>query len=271
MIPLRTLKLRLDDEAELPLVVRRETTGRSAHTGRPLAELHAWATTADPEVHREWSHTLRSLGDRAVHAMDETGEPAGRWDVFWNSYGESAGVHTYTLILREAEELTLEALLLDELELRPYEYREEVVGDEGLAIQAKVVSSEEQVELLRAMLRSRASLRVVRRGIQEEPREMRLGVAEWSQTEDRIRLRLVLVDRELGGGGRARAALARIDEENSRAALGYYANFMDRLADAMVARGVLSAEELHALREDARSAPGVARRELWRVVDVDEV
>ena len=35
--------------------------------------------------------------------------------------GEAGGVHTYGLILREAEELSLEVLLIDGMELHPYD------------------------------------------------------------------------------------------------------------------------------------------------------
>src|SRR5690606_12799086 len=124
---------------------------------------------------------------------DETGEFTGRWCVSWNSYGESAGVHTYTLILREAEELSLRALLLDDLEMHPYEYREEVLPG-GLKLRAKLVGTEDDVLRLRRMAAERDAFPVVRLGIQDEPRRMRLSVEEWSQFEDRVKYRISLTD-----------------------------------------------------------------------------
>ena len=268
MTPLRTIRLQLDDGRVLPVEIRKQTTERSLHTGRDLVELHGWTTTADAEVHRGLSTLLRGLAEKAVRAVDDRGDHAGRWCVSWNSYGESAGVHTYSLLLREAEELLLETLVVGELELYPYEYREEIVGD-GLIIRAKMQGTEEEVEALRAISGDHAAFSVVRRGIQDQPREMRLGVGEWSVTEDGLKIRLVLVDRALEGP--ARSDLAWIAEENSRAALGFYANFLERLAEVMVEKGVLSRAELDGLREDARGAPGAARRELWKVADVDEL
>jgi hypothetical protein len=268
MNEIRTLHLELDGGRVLPVEIRKETTERSPHTGRDLLELHGRATTRELEQHKWIASVLGGIGDRSVHAHDDAGDFAGRWSISWNSYGESAGEHSYTLLLREAEELSLEVLQIDGLELHPYEYREEVIGD-GLTICAKVVGTEADVLKLRALMRSQQTLSVTRRGIHPEPREMRLGVGEWSQMEDSVKYRLVLVDRGLESN--ARTELARFQEERNRAALGFYANFLERLADLMVEKGVVTREELHLVREGARSAPGVARHELWHVPDVDEL
>jgi hypothetical protein len=264
----RTLHLELDGGRVLPVEIRKETTERSAHTGRDLVELHGRAATREPEQHKWIAGVLGGIGDRQVHAHDDVGEFAGRWTLSWNSYAESGGEHSYTIILREAEELSLEVLLVDGLELHPYEYREEVIGD-GLTICAKVVGTEADVLKLRALMRSQQTLSVTRRGIHPEPREMRLGVGEWSQMEDSVKYRLVLVDRGLESN--ARSELVRFQEERNRAALGFYANFLERLADLMVEKGVVTREELHLVREGARAAPGVSRHEMWHVPDVDEL
>ena len=115
----RTLHLELDGGRVLPVDIRKQTTERSAHTGRDLVELHGRATTRAAEQHEWISRVLGTLGDRSVVAHDDAGEFAGRWSISWNSYGESGGEHSYTLLLREAEELSLEVLLVDELQLHP--------------------------------------------------------------------------------------------------------------------------------------------------------
>jgi hypothetical protein len=266
--PLDTLELELDEGNSLPVEIRRRTGERSPHTGRELVELHGWASTADPDAHQGISALLQSAVDRVVVARDAAGEFAGRWCLSWNSYGESGGVHTYTLLLREAEELLLDALVLDGVELHPYEYREEVVGD-GIVVLAKMAGEEPEVDRIRRLMRGRQTTSVVRRGIQDEPREMRIALSEWSQAEDRVKYRIVLIDRGLEVAGRP--DLAWIEEERKHAALGFYANFLERLADLLVEKGALTREELQAVREGARAAPGVARHEMWRVADIDEV
>lgn len=261
-----TIELQLAEGRSICTHIRRRTKGRSPHTGRELVELHGWVATSDAEVHRWLSVALRGLGDGVVRSIDGAGEISGRWQLSWNSYGESAGVHTYGLILREAEDLSLEVLQIDGFELHPYEYREEII-DDGLTIWAKVVGTHADVTRINRLIRTRPSFPVIRWGIQKEPREMRLAVAEWSEYEDRIKYRLVLVDHEVNEG--LRADLSRLQEQNNRAALGYYANLVDRLADLLVERDVLTRHELDVMRDAARAQPGVARHEFWHVTDVD--
>jgi hypothetical protein len=261
-----TIELQLGDGRTVLATIRRRTADRSPHTGRELQELHGWVATTDQETQRWLSVALRGLGDGIVRSVDSSGEPAGRWQISWNSYGETGGVFTYGLILREAEDLSLEALLIDGMELHPYEYREEFLED-GLTIWAKMVGSHSDVTRINRLIRTRTSFPVIRRGIQNTAREMRLGVAEWSEYEDRIKYRLVLVDHEIGD--EMRAELGRIQEANSRSALGYYANLVERLSELLVERGAIARSELDTIREAARAQPGISRHEVWHVTDVD--
>lgn len=267
MIDPATLLLHIDQGRPLPVQIRKETAVASPHTGRDLQELHGWVVTADANLHQRLATTLPALGEHPMRSEDAAGEFTGRWCVSWNSYGEAAGVHTYTLILREAEELALRALMLEDIELHPYEYREEALAG-GLVVRAKLVGTEDEVLHLRRLAMERDACTVVRLGIQDEPRRMRLSVEEWSEIEDRVKFRIVLadvgLDLEQGEG------LAPAESESSRAALGFYANYLESLAELLVRKGLLTREELRALRDGARAGPGVIRHELWRVADVDQ-
>lgn len=256
------------DGRRLAISVRRRAMSRSGHTGRALQELHAWATTSDPATHLWLSEALKKAVDLPIPALDESNDPLGRWTVSWNAYGEVGGEHRYTLILHECEELNLDALVVDSLELRPYEYREEVVVG-GLVIWAKMAGDEGDVLRLRRVLGGRDSVPVVRRGIQSSPREMRLGVGEWSEHDERIHYRLVLV--ELGVDERSHPELARIRRDNGRAALGFYMNFAERIVELLVSKGALTEAEVAEVREAASFEPVAVRHDFWRVVpDIDD-
>lgn len=262
-----TLLLHVEEGRPLPVQIHKETAVLSPHTGRDLQELHGWVVTSDPQLHHRLATILPGIADRPMSSEDEAGEFGGRWCVSWNSYGEAAGVHTYTLILREAEELSLRGLQLDEIELHPYEYREEVIAG-GLKVRAKLVGTEGDVLRLRRLAAERDTVDVVRVGIHDAPRRMRLNVEEWSQFEDRVKYRISLVD--VGVEPVVVEEVGMDDADGGRAALAFYANFLERLAEMLVRKEILSREELRALREAARSEPGVTRHELWRVADVDQ-
>lgn len=262
-----TLLLHVEDGRPLPVQIHRESAVRSPHSGKDLQELHGWLVTGDAQLHQRLATILPAIGERPMSSEDEAGDFGGRWCVSWNSYGEAAGVHTYTLILREAEELSLRALILENQELHPYEYREEPLPG-GLKVGAKLVGTEEDVLRLRRLASERDSVSVVRLGIQDEPRRMRLSVEDWSSFEDRVKYRLTLADAAIEGG--AADELRRDEGDGGRAALAFYANYLEELAETLVRKDLLTREELRALRAAARSESGVMRHELWRVADVDQ-
>lgn len=251
-----------------PVLIRRRSTSPSVHTGRSLAELHACAVTSDPATHVWLAEALKRAVETPVRLSSEADDLQGRWTLSWNAYGEVGGEHRYTLILRECEELDLEALVVDGIELHPYEYREEPTNG-GLTIVAKLVGSERDVHELRRVLRGRGSVPVVRRGIEDAPREMRLGVGEWTEHEDRMKYRIVLL--EAGVDDATHPELVRVRRENNRAALGFYMNFAERLVALLVERGVLTEEEVETVREAASFEPVAVGNDFWRVVsDIDD-
>jgi hypothetical protein len=253
-------------ERPLPVQVRRVSSVRSRHTGRALVEVQGVVSTPEGAARERLARLLGEVETRPVRVGGKTVRGVQKWCVSWNSYDPAGGEHLYTLILRESEELALEALVLDGVELHPYEYREAFTGDE-LTIWAKLVGTRAGVLRLRALLKSRDTFPVVRRGIHDEPREMRFGVAEWSEHEGQIRYRVVLVD--AGADPAEHPELLRIEEANTRAALAFYMGFVERLAELLEKRGLLSAEEIEGAREAAREEPWPERREFWRVRDVD--
>lgn len=266
-LPPERLLLEIDGR-RLPVSIRRRTSSVSGHTGRTLEEIHALAVTRDPAVHVWLSEALKAVADTPVRALDEASEPAGRWTVSWNAYGEVGGEHRYTLILAECEDLNIEALVVDGIALHPYEYREEVVGG-GLTVWAKMAGDQDDVLALRRVFHGRDTVPVERRGIEAAPRLMRLGVGEWAERDDRIHYRLVLLEEGVDEG--AHAELARIRRDNSRAALGFYMNFAERLVQALIAKDLFTREEIAAIREAASFEPVVVRHDFWRVVaDIDE-
>lgn len=253
-------------EQPLTVQVRRVSSVRSRHTGRSLVELSGAVSTPDPEEHARLARLLGEGESRTLRASGKTVQGVRKWCVSWNAYDPAGGENLHILILREAEELSLEALVVDGVELHPYEYREAFDG-EDLTIWAKLVGTRAGVLRLRALLRTRETFFVVRRGIQAEPREMRFGVAEWSEHQGQIRYRMVLVDAHADPA--EHPEIVRIEEANTRAALSFYMGFVERLADLLQKRGILSAEEIEGAREAAREEPGPARQEFWRVRDVD--
>ncbi len=260
------IELKLEDD-RVPIRVQRVSTVLSRHSGRPLTEIHGTASAPDTAAHERMSQALSTLENRSVRSVERFQDRVGRWYVSWNAYAQSGDEHLYKLILREEEELSLEALVIEGLELHPYEYREAFSEEGGLTIWAKLVGSKAGVLRLRALLKTHPFFSVVRRGINEQPRQMRFGVAEWSEHEGQIKYRMVLVDSDADPA--THPELIRIEEANQRAAIAFYMNFVERLAGLLEKKGILPREEVEAAREAASEEPWQGRHEFWRVPDVD--
>jgi hypothetical protein len=250
----------------LGLEVQRVTHIRSQHTGRPLVQVHGLASAPDQQTHQDLCKRLESAVDRRVRSVEPFDEGVRTWRLSWNAYLESDGVHWYTLILQEEEELLLQELVIGDVRLHPYEYREVFSGEE-LTIWAKLVGSKSEILRLRALLKHHLSFPVVRGGISDEPRQMRFGVAEWSQHDDRVKVRVVLVDHETDLA--EHPALVRVEEENTRSALSFYMNYVEELTRLLETKGLVTPREVEAARTAARDTPWRARHEFWRVRDVD--
>jgi hypothetical protein len=85
------------------------------------------------------------------------------------------------------------SLILDDLELKPYQYTEHADYDNNITIAARVVLSEEQYNALGKLP---IFIKVTRTGIDEEPREMELAELAWSKNGNEVKEEIRLFDKE---------------------------------------------------------------------------
>lgn len=71
-----------------------------------------------------------------------------------------------------------ESLILGDLELKPYQYKEWLDLDDYLTIAARILLSEDQYVALGKL---KNPIKVIRHGIDEEPRKMDLVETAWSK------------------------------------------------------------------------------------------
>lgn len=85
------------------------------------------------------------------------------------------------------------SLILNDLELKPYQYHENISYDGTLTITARVILTEPQYVALGTML---DSINVVRVGVDERPRKMRLNEVAWYKKNQEIKEEIQLFDKE---------------------------------------------------------------------------
>lgn len=157
------------------------------------------------------------------------------------------------------------SLILNNLELTPYQYKEQVNSNGALTIKARINLSEEEYSDLGEL---REIIKVVRRGIDEEPREMELREIAWSEIKNKIKEEIWLFDKE--------------EDKKSLPWMGYIGYSLkvvaeqslviDGLLDALVSEGILKEEKVKEIKaKNTKDSNWRKRREFYRSpIDLDE-
>ena len=262
------------DEWLIPISVEEVETFTSPHTGAELRKITGEATTSELEMHDWFLGVVKKAGGADLPSRPGPLAPAARWKIALRQWSQSGGHYSYRVQLTEAEELNLESLVIDGLELHPYEYRESF--DTELMVIARVILTEEQVRFVRERQKAGAQFPVVRRGIDSKPRTMRFGQLLWSKHEEGTKYRLVLVDitaeKESDEGENGRRHLSFIDDIGQlRRALSFHIAFIRELRHTLVSKGVFSDQELEELMDRGQSRGWDVEQEFFGMTDIDLV
>lgn len=157
------------------------TVFKSKHTGNDLEKI-------------EIEYSVR----RRTSIPDEVKSDDGKmWKVgnSRHSYTEGVPVYNYALELEEQEKLDIDKLILDDIELEPYLFEEEAKKD-GLLITARVkVIRDTWNKIIEITNRENIYFPVIRQGISTEPVEMRFGKIIYSENEEEVKFRIILVEK----------------------------------------------------------------------------
>lgn len=167
-------------------------------------------------------------------------------------------------------------LQIDDLLISPYEYEEETDEEDGfLTITAKALISRAEREHFTLLLDGRY-LRVVRVGVDEAPREMRVAGGEmwWSLHDDGVKQYIVLIDKASDDKRERRPVVEycsghsllekRIAEELATVTAKFEAA-LELMAD----KGVLTVDELRKLDDVSQNDRARRREEIARLNDID--
>lgn len=265
-MPERTLYLEFADRS-VPVEIRGESTERSKHTGAELRVITGRVRTSEEEMDEWFRNVVKSEGQQGVWSQRTPVQERWWWKVHLGTYSVSNGRYSYEVTMREPEDLQVDPLLLGDLELTPYEYSERFEG-EFLMVDAKVLVSSEQRDRLEKMLDMGGYLPVVRKGISDEPKQMRFGMCSWSEHDEGTKYGLLLVDQRYDEGKR-KPHIVSVEQGNIRQSLAYQMALTSGMLDLLVSKQVISEEEATQVRDTANDELQQWRRRFWRVRDVD--
>lgn len=166
----------------------------SNHSGKPLRSLQLILITNSINGVNDILEYIKKSKNRIVLG-DNTGEES-TWKAGNNGYSYTDNINPiYKLWIDvvQEENLNPESLLIDTLELYPYEYEEDFF-DDRLTVDAKVLVDLELFEELISIYYENRSVSVLRKGISEQPREMEIVLGTWSIDGEKRKLWIHLSD-----------------------------------------------------------------------------
>ena len=253
-----------------------EVQSLSPHTGATLRHLEISFSARE----RDHDYVMRLLSEARKNGATSSNEDgtSSRWTLSNSSYSysDNSSVRHYTWKLDEGEELRIETLILDTLELTPYQYEEEFDND-ILTIKARVTPTSEELERLHEMMRGQKVgeyFPVTRKGIGSEPRLMRFGRGIWSQEGDTIKYELILIDQaydeRTSREGRGPLQRLHISPLNVQSLLAKKASVLDELMEMLVAKGLLTDDDMKQIKQIAEEREWQIALEFDRVRSLDE-
>ena len=156
----------------------------SAQTGNPLQLLTIQFRAQKAGVHEAAVAEALQRQSGGLYSLAEDEQLDIEWRVResnWTYVGsEPWGVNHHVWRIEQMERLACTQLRLGGIELEPYDYAEEV-SDEHVRLAARALVTEKDLE---AVSRLAGPLEVVRVGISETPRQMRLSGYVWGERAD---------------------------------------------------------------------------------------
>lgn len=260
------------NELELPITLCSSDVDVSRHTGRSLRRLEVELVVDGDDDEQHVRLALKQAKDVSVSLLDDSGEADGTWGVkeVSSSYRDGLPVFHHVLRLQEREEIKAKALQLTGLSLEPYAYEEQFDGD-ALIVTARVTIERPQQDALFQMDDDERYFPVVRVGLSDEPRMMRLGKCLWSHEEQVIKQEIVLVDqaydddRDRFHHGFDEPALSRLEEMALEDG-----ELLCSLCDLLLDAGTISPDGLGRLTPSVDRIRKRDSRDFLRVTNLDE-
>jgi hypothetical protein len=242
-------------ELEFHANVAEASEMRSPQTGDVLRSLVIQFRAQKSEMHEQ---ALEEAGRRqsgGLFSLDDADEPEIEWRVreFNSQYvgTEPWGINHHIWRIEQVERLACERLIVGPVTLEPYDYVERAADDGVVSLAARALIDDDQ---LRELSRISEPVDVVRIGISESPRRMRLTYV-WGEGFDGQAIALMCED---------------IHEPRVTIASGSFRFDFDEVPELLAllkARGVLGDAELEELSSRRHAARRVANVDAWPLSD----
>jgi hypothetical protein len=220
----------------------------------------------------------RGVGERKRLDISPTGTrlvsiddvPPGHWRKVGTSSSMNDGrssnwVHTWEL--EEMENIIPEALIVNDLRVKPERYAEHWRGDR-LEVHALLAVSAEEHKVLKKIVASDEPTSVVRVGVSDEPRSMEVHEGPWSERDGSFHWLVRLEDSAREAEERPNAGWLQMGRTYH--SVPYLLASFEEMANVLIAKGLITDEDYKGVKERAFATRGERAVELMKVDDVEK-
>lgn len=251
--------------------VAHEEKVNSLHTGKPLLLLQVYTNIYSTDVNEQFLNRIKNVGEEGVYSIDDMGNQLKNFKIKNSSWsyrdGEINFKHTFEL--EEVEILKPDYLEIGGLVINPYYYKEEFVPD-GLRIESKAILTKEQHNQIKSILERGESFFVVRRGINDTPIEMDLGLGYWSKYENNYKHEIDLYEKTLDKNSNKLSSLFQW-VRTMRKYVAENQVVTNGLLDILEEKNIITTDDVKKLRTDVIEQSWNICFDFFRVDEIDEM
>lgn len=252
----------------------------SKHTGKELTDYEIEMKLRGKE-NRDW---LNESIKKNLYKLNNNEDIVDKYEgkIISHSYSSQSNIYNYKIKLFEKEDLEIKKLVIDDLELEPYEYEEEYIPilqqNEYLKIHFKAkVNYSKFMKLFNSDLNSEPNsepkyFEVTREGINDNIVNMRFGRIIWSNLEDteKVKIDIYLFEKFYDHNRENSLGKKQPKFDNLIDKTVYKNKLFDILIDYLIDEDILSKAKFKELKEKAKEKRNEGIFELREVSDVDK-
>jgi hypothetical protein len=262
------MKIKLGDYIISPIIEEDEMFF-SKHTSAPLRRLRITFCVNGKDANDDLQSLLADKAEAVT--LDDNDQPGESWKIRQLSYNYQTGRsdYDYSCELERTENLQIEKLILSDFEVEPYFYKEDF-SDDVLIIRARVKLSPEEFKRLKDLLYGEIYFPVVRKGINEKPREMRFGKNIWSESDEEIKFEIYLIDRSHDIGNKG-LGLFEPEMTNIQVTLTKTTESFLKLLTLLESKGLITSGERESMKDVDKEQYLSRLTRFYEVNDLDEL
>jgi len=272
-------KLIKNEEIEYDAILKEEKSIKSLHTGKDLKKYEFESSFKEYADDTSFSEKFRSFLDQSKDIPFQISNDFETGQFLVSNYNYSfknssrddylTNIYTFTIEVREVEELHLKKLLINDKEYEVLRYSEEVEKNNSIIINTILKLSEEEKDTIISLQRhNQIYFDVISLGIRDYSITMRFGKIYWSKHEDYYKADITLVENKYDEEKNNIYDRMLVEQGNLIAKLSEQIEYNKLLEEILIEKNLLSEKEVIEMNKKAKENYS---NNVWQFTLIDDV